>query len=254
MPKNSNNQPKPVKGTQTMNGAMKLFLAGLVAELYLLAIRRFYVTGTAVQMIAWFDYLLYFAAAGGVIFLVGAALGLAWRKDRKKRTPAWYVAGAGAFLGIASGLIRLFNAPAVSLLTVVVFVVMLLGILWQLYDRECAYALTILGLSLVVLWVCRREMASMYLGTYVRVIAVVYILLLAVVALLARRADRKNGMLGSVQVLPETADILPVYVACGLSAVAMVIALISATAAYYAMWGLGLVVFALAVYYTVKQL
>ena len=42
MPKNPNNQSKPVKGTQAMNGAMKLFLAGLVAELYLLIIRRFY--------------------------------------------------------------------------------------------------------------------------------------------------------------------------------------------------------------------
>lgn len=254
MPKNPNNQSKPVKGTQAMNGAMKLFLAGLVAELYLLIIRRFYVTGTAVQMIAWFDYLLYLAAAGGIVFLAGLVLAVLWRKDPKKRTAAWYITGAGAFLGGASGLIRLFNAPAVSLLTVVVFLVMLLGILWQLYDRECAYALTILGLSLVVLWVCRKELSSMYLGVYVRAIAVAYILVLAVLALLARRADQKGGMLGSLRVLPASADVLPVYVACALSAVALVIALISAAAAYYAMWGLGLIVFALAVYYTVKQL
>ena len=192
MPKNPNNQSKPVKGTQAMNGAMKLFLAGLVAELYLLIIRRFYVTGTAVQMIAWFDYLLYLAAAGGIVFLAGLVLAVLWRKDPKKRTAAWYITGAGAFLGGASGLIRLFNAPAVSLLTVVVFLVMLLGILWQLYDRECAYALTILGLSLVALWVCRKELSSMYLGVYVRVIAVAYILVLAVLALLARRAVSKE--------------------------------------------------------------
>ena len=95
MPKNPNNQSKPVKGTETMNGAMKLFLAGLVAELYLLIIRRFYVTGTAVQMIAWFDYLVYLAAAGGVVFLAGLALAAAWRKDKKKRTIAWYITGRG---------------------------------------------------------------------------------------------------------------------------------------------------------------
>ena len=103
MPKNPNNQSKPVKGTQAMNGAMKLFLAGLVAELYLLIIRRFYVTGTAVQMIAWFDYLLYLAAAGGIVFLAGLVLAVLWRKDPKKRTAAWYITGAGAFLGGASG-------------------------------------------------------------------------------------------------------------------------------------------------------
>ena len=50
------------------------------------------------------------------------------------------------------------------------------------------------------------------------------------------------------------ADPLPVYVACGLSAVAMAVALISTTTAYYAMWALAMVVFGLAVYYTVKQL
>ena len=35
---------------------------------------------------------------------------------------------------------------------------------------------------------------------------------------------------------------------------AVVLALFSATVAYYAMWVLGIVVFALAVYYTVRQL
>ena len=35
---------------------------------------------------------------------------------------------------------------------------------------------------------------------------------------------------------------------------ALIVALVSVTAAYYAMWVLALLVFALAVYYTVKQL
>ena len=39
-----------------------------------------------------------------------------------------------------------------------------------------------------------------------------------------------------------------------LSAAAVVLGLFSAAVAYYAMWALGVVVFALAVYYTVKQL
>ncbi len=47
---------------------------------------------------------------------------------------------------------------------------------------------------------------------------------------------------------------MPIYAAAGLSAVAVVLGLFSAAVAYYAMWALGIVVFALAVYYTVKQL
>ena len=97
-------------------------------------------------------------------------------------------------------------------------------------------------------------MDSIYLGTYVKIAAAVYIVLLLVVAFLAQRVDKNGGKLGKFQVLPVGADPLPIYVACGLSVVALAAALFSTTVAYYAMWALALVVFALAVYYTVKQL
>ena len=71
--------------------------------------------------------------------------------------------------------------------------------------------------------------------------------MLIVVALLAKQGKLKR-------LLPASADLLPVYVACGLSAAAMLGALFNTTVAYYAMWALAIVVFALAVYYTVKQL
>ena len=133
-------------------------------------------------------------------------------------------------------------------------VAMLLGILWNLYDRECAWSLTILGTSLIALWVCRRVLNSIYLGTYVRILAAVYIVLLLVAAFLANKADKNGGRLGKLQVLTAGADPLPVYLACGLSVAALAVALFSSTIAYYAMWALAIVVFALAVYYTVKQL
>ncbi len=124
---------------------------------------------------------------------------------------------------------------------------MVLSILWGLYDRECALSLTVLGVSLVALWICRKQLSSMYLGTYVKVFALLYILALAAVALLVKK-DKLQAL------LPAGADPLPVYAACGLSAVAMVGALFSASVAYYAMWALAIVAFGLAVYYTVKQL
>lgn len=254
MAKNPIRKSKPVKRDDPMNGAMKFFLAGLVAELYLLIIRRFYVNGTAVQMIAWFDYLFYFSIAGLVILAAGAVLSAVWRADQKKRVVGWYVAAGGAFLAAASFLIWKLNTPALTFLTVLVAMAMLLGILWSLYDRECAYALTILGISLVALWGCRRELSNLYLGTYVKVAVVVYILLLALAAFLTRKASRSGGMVGKLQMLPADADTMPIYVACALSAAAMACALVSISVAYYAMWVLAMVVFALAVYYTVKQL
>ena len=134
-----------------------------------------------------------------------------------------------------------------TLLMVVVPVVMLLGILWSLYDRECALSLTILGVTLIALWVCRRALSSVVVGLYVKIAAMIYLALLVI--LLVQVARKKLDKL-----LPAKADPLPVYVACGLSLAAMVIVLFSSTAAYYVMWALAIIVFGLAVYYTVKQL
>ena len=247
MPKHPNSKSKQLKRDEPMNGAMKLFLAGCVAELYLLIIRRFYVKSPDIVKILWYDrYLWALLGVGAAILVAGVVGGLLLRGDKKKRTIAWCVAAAGAFLGGAAGLIR-WNASTLTLLTVVVPVVMVLGVLWNLYDRECALSLTILGASLVALWICRKQMYSMFLGTYVKIFAVVYILVLIAVALLTKQGKLKK-------LLPASADPLPVYVACGLSAVAMLGTLFSSIVAYYAMWALAIVVFGLAVYYTVKQL
>lgn len=255
MAKNSNRRSKPVKRDEPMTGAMKFFIAGCLAELYLLIVRRFYIHGAAQAQINWYDlYLPVLIGAGAAAFAGGAVLSLLWRADGKKRVIGWYAAGGGAFLCLASLLIRLLNSSMVTLLSVVVPVIMLLGILWSLYDRECALSLTILGVSLIALWVCRQMISHVSCGAAVKVLAVLYLVLLIAAAFLTRKAEQGRGKVGSIRFLPADADFLPVYTACGLSAAGIAAALISASAAYYAMWALGIVVFALAVYYTVKQL
>lgn len=255
MSKNPNRNSKPVKRDEPMNGAMKLFLAGCVAELYLLVIRRFYVSGTAQQLLACYAALLYIIFAGLAVLVVGLVVALSGKKKPKQARVGWAVFAAGAFLSLSALLIRTLGGSALTLLCVVVPVAMLLGILWCLYDRECAWSLTILAASLIVLWICRHLLGgSTTLGKVAMVGAVVYLVLLVVAALLTRKADQNKGLLGKIRVLPATADALPIYVACALSFVAVAIALFSTTVAYYAMWALALVVFVLAVYYTVKQL
>ena len=109
-------------------------------------------------------------------------------------------------------------------MTIVVPVIMLLGILWALYDRECALALTVLGASLFVLWGVRRYGSSMYVGTTVKVCVVIYLVLLAALAALT-----KSGKLNKL--LPPKADKLPVYAACGLSALALLASLLGGAGA-----------------------
>lgn len=247
MAKNTNKKAKPVKQDDPMNGAMKFFLAGCVAELYLLIVRRFYLNGTAVQQIAWYDYYLkIFMAIGAVVLLLGVGLFYLRKQDKKKRSLGLITAVCGAFLLLSNAMV-LWSMSSLSLLIVAVPVAMIFGLLWALYDRECALALSLLGASLLALWVCRRAMNSIYLGTYVKIAVVLYIIFAAAVALLL-----KSGKLSKL--IPANANPTSVYVASGLSILAMVAALISTTIAYYVMWLLAIVVFALAVYYTVKQL
>ena len=248
MSKNPNSRSKPVKQSEPMNGAMKFFLAGCVAELYLLIVRRFYINGSAVQQIAWYDqYLKLLVGAGAAVLVLGVILSVLFRADKKKRVIGWSVTGAGAFLAISTALIWWLNGTAMTLLCVLVPAAMLMGILWSLYDRECALSLTVLGSSLIVLWICRKAITNIYLGTYVKIGAAVFLVLLAALAILAHQKKL-------TRLLSEKADPKPIYVSCGLSAVAVALAFVNSSLAFYAMWVLAIVVFALAVYYTVKQL
>ena len=250
MAKKTNSKPKnkkPVKRDEPMTSAMKFFLVGCVAELYLKIVRRYYVNGSAEQQIAWFDsYLKTFILVGVAVFAVGAVFSYLWRQNKKTRIYAWMLGGFGVFLAAASALI-LWNMSSLTLLSTLVPVVMVLGIVWSLYDRECAMSLSLLGVSLFAVWICRRQLNSIYLGTFVKVAAAVLIVVLIVIAILA-----KQGKLSKL--LSAKADLTPVYTACALSIVALTAALVSPVIAYYAMWVLAIAVFGLAVYYTVKQL
>ena len=133
------------------------------------------------------------------------------------------------------------------LLSVVVPVAMVLTVIWAFYDRECSVALTALCGTMIVLWVCRRLFGSLTMGIPVKVLSVVYVALLGGICWLAMNEQLR-------ELLPADADLMPIYAAGGLSAAAVVLGLFSAAVAYYAMWALAIVVFGLAVYYTVKQL
>lgn len=244
---NNKNKAKSIKRDDALTGAMIFFLAGCIGEVFLWAVRRYYINGYIDEALAWYDRLKVFAGLGAVLLAAGIALSVVWKKDSKKRVFGWALGALGAFFAAGSILIRMYEASAVTLLSVVVPVGMVLSVLWALYDRECSLSLTVLCASLIVVWVCRKLIGSAALGMPVRVIAVIYLLAVAALVWLTRQ-----GKLG--RLLSPGADPLPIYIAGGLSALAILAALFSAAAAYYAMWCLGVVVFDLAVYYTVRML
>lgn len=237
-----------MKRDNSLYGATIFFLAACLAEFYLLLLRKYYIHGDVVtEALVWHERLLIFAGLGAVVLALGIGLSVHWKTDQRKRLVGWCLIGLGLFFGGGSMLIRLYFESAVTLLSVVVPVTMVLTVIWAFYDRECAVAMTALSGTLILLWMCRRLFNHLTLGLPVKAMAVAYVLLLGGLCWLA-----KNKKLEKL--LPADADLMPIYAAAGLSAAAVVLGLFSAAVAYYAMWALGIVVFALAVYYTVKQL
>lgn len=240
-----NHNRKPAKRNDPMGMATSVFLAGCFAEMYLLMVRRYYVNGHADQVLAWYAALPIIILFGAGVMLIGSVLTKKWKHNKKKRPYAAWTAGIGAFLMISTALIRI-NMSFLSLMTVLVPVTMLLALIWLLYDRECALTLTILSTAMIMLWICRRLGPAPVYRTALLLLAAGYILLLVGVVALVKQAK--------LPLLNPSDDTLPVYVGAGLSIVAVAVSLFSTTLAYYAMWALAAVVFALAVYYTVKQL
>lgn len=237
-----------------MNRAMKLFLAGCAGEFYLLILRRFYINAGAALQIEWYDRYLWILMGAGAAALAAGLLGLLRRGDH----PLWrqgmgILAGAGAFVAAVSGIVR-WNMDTVSVLVVVTPAVMLMGLLWSLYDRECALALTVLGVTLLALVGLRRYGASLRYGLALRLVLWLYVLALAALAAALRggRLARPVGRFGPL--LPAKADPAPVYLSCGISCVCLAAALLLGALSYYILWALAAVVFALGVYYTVRQL
>lgn len=238
---------KSTKRDDPLHGATLFFFAACLAEAYLLVLRRYYIHGAVKTALAWHDRLLIFAGLGAAALVVGAVLSVLWKSDGRKRLIGWCLIGLGVFFGGGSMLIRMYFEPAVTLLCVVVPVAMGLSVLWAFYERECSVALTALSVTMILVWMCRRLFGSVTLGTPVKALSVVYILLLGGFCYLA-----KNGRLRKF--FSANADLMPIYAVSGVSAAAVVASLFSATVAFYAIWCLGVVFFALAVYYTVKLL
>jgi hypothetical protein len=245
MAKNPNNKPKKaVKQDQSSTLAMKFLVTGFLAWLYLMIVRNNYVNGYAEQQIAWYDvYLKGFIFGGVAVLAVGAVLAHLWRQKKNARVYGWLIGGFGAFVAVASGLM-LWNMALLPLLTSFVVVVMALGIVWSLYDRESALSLTLLGVSLFAVWVCRGHLNSIYSGTFVKIGVIALIAVMIAVAVLVKRG----------KLISDKAGLPVVYTACGLSVVALAVSLLGSVIAYYTMWVLAIVVFGLAVYYTIKQL
>ncbi|WP_409969982.1 hypothetical protein RFF05_08835 [Bengtsoniella intestinalis] len=234
--------------------AMRFFGGGCLAEAFLLVIRNYYVTGTANQVVAWDGYMYPMAIVGALVAILGLAGLLTKGKTNSvhKEVSLWVLCG-GAYVAVIGALVRTLYTSLLTPMLVTVPVAMLLGILWCLYSSECAIAISTVGVSLVVIWIGRKILYHLTLGTLAHVGLGVYVVLLAVVAYGTYQlaSGKKKCSCGLVK---AKSDVRGIYIACASSALAVVINLISTVVGYYAIWLLIAVAFVLGVYYTVREL
>lgn len=250
MTKKANAAKSVKKGNDVFHAAIGVFLAGCAAECYLLLINKYLIRGTLEEVLAMADAMPYFIGGGAAVLVLGAVLlGLWWKKGGVQRTVAAWIAGAGAFVALASYICLTYMADGTRLLCTAVPVAMLLGVVFLLYQREFFFSAGSLAVALMMVSVCRKSQS-----VTVRAVGIVVILLLLAELLLARKVEQGDGKLGEKRLFPRNTDYLCIYIACALGAVGVAVSMLAFAAAYYVMWVLGVVLFAIAVYYTVKQL
>ena len=238
---------------RNMNRAVILLIAGIVAEWYLLLVNRSYARGNISQFIAWYDALGVLRWVGLALLVAGVAL---YVLREKKPWFLWLGGGlacAGVFFAFTSVCMRHVYPTSVTVMCVLVPVLMILGIVYLVYQAEFSVQATALAMALGALVLLGRSQSRL-----VKICAV--LALLGVAALLAGvyLLRKENGVLKiggkRLRLFAPEADYRLTLGVPALCLVLVLVTMIAPAAAFYTTWGLALVAFALAVYYTVKLL
>ena len=245
-----------------LNRVLIWFGAAVVAELVLLLLNRYYVNVTTAPgeiefagalLKAW-PVLIGVTAVGAVICLLWAIF---QAKGGKKATLPGVLFGVFLTALVISVITYRFYGAGVQFLCGIVPVAAVLALVYYLYQHEFFASTLLSALGILGLWLIRRADGRYPVLVY-GYVAVVVVLLLA--ALAVGRTMQRNGgalKLGDKrrQIFSRSASYVPLYVTCALVAVCIAGGLIGGiSAAYYLMFVLVAWLFAMAVYYTVKEM
>ena len=236
---------------QTLQRVFNVFLLGIAAECYLFVVYRNYVMGTAASLLVWHSVLRWAAILGVVLLAAGAAGAYIKRAVPRLRRAGILAAVVGLFLAVSGWVMMRFFDQGVTTMCVLVPVLTLLGLVYLLFQRECFLSTVVMAGTFFAVWVCGSGLESSWRGAVIAG-AVAAVVILAVLALLVRKAQQDGGKLRGLRVFSVECDYRVVYAVLGLCAAAIVVVLAAPVASYYLLWGLGLLLFAEMVYYTTK--
>lgn len=230
---------------------MNVFLLGIAAECWLLAVYRGYDMGGVNSMLAWHEALKVCMYAG-LVLLIGGIAGTFWKRDCAKcRKVMPLVALLGLLLSATGWLSTKFFPNGTAVLCIVVPIITLLGLVFYLYQHECFLGTAALAASLFASWVCASGSAGAW-KVPVMIGAVCSIIALAAAAVLTRKAQAADGKLKGLRIFTPDCQYAILYGVFALGAVSIAVSLLAPFTVFYVMWALGIALFALLVYYTTK--
>ena len=240
---------------QALNRVFNIFLIGIAAECYLLFMYRRLIKGTAQQIVDAAAALQWLGWLGAAAAVIGAGL-LVWKTaPADLRKARWWILGAGAFFAVSSLLMYRFYPQGTLLLCVGVPILTVLGLVYCLFQREFFLTAVILGGAIFTLWVQRKGLGTPKWNTLVTAGSVVVLAGLAVLTALTRRIEKNGGKWPGkkLRLFTQGCPYRALYLTYAVAFLVVLAGLFAvSTIFYYTMWGLGIFLFGLAVYYTTK--
>ena len=233
---------------------MLLWLAGaVVVELLILLVKQLYVdflAGAAVHD-ALDGFFFVFTFLGAALTAAGIVwVALSCRRGKPVVVPC-ICAAAAVGVWALSGLANFLYDVGISIMMTLPAMGAVLIVVYFLYQRVFFLNTLLTAGGLLALWLYRQY--YVYHPTTIRLCFAAAFVLLAAGLALSLLLSRGGGKLGGLRVMPADTDYLLTWVTCGVTALALVLALALGTAAgFYLLFALVAWEFVQAVFYTVR--
>ncbi len=254
--KKADRSAKKQREDQALNRVLWWFGGAVVLEFFLLLLNRFYFVennGANVELSRGvFQFLRVFAWACLAAAVILGVLAFLRRKKGGKTLALTGCCAAAGILALCAFVAGFWGGyGAVRFLYVCVPVAAVLVLVYYLYQREFFLVALQGGAALFALWFYYNFFGRAN-GLVYAVAATVLVLTAAAVALFVV-LQRSKGVLGKVRLLPRRTNYLPLYIAAGVTVLAVLAALLfGLTVAYGAIFGVVAWLFGAAIYYTVR--
>lgn len=256
MAKNTNKRTmRREKNDRCMNRALELLTAGFLGEFYLLMVNNYFVKGSIEQLVAMSYVLEVLVYVGLALVAAGVALLIVNKKKEQGFTALnkWLLI-SGVFFTLSSQLMLKIYPQGTTFMCILVPVIMVLGIVFLMYQHEFSVQTAALSLSILATVLLNRGAGKTNWTLIVKgysVFAVFAVLALQILVLMAQRND---GCVKTLLLFPSKTDYKLTYAVLVVCVLVILAALFVGNAAFYGTWVLSILLFVLAVYYTVKML